>query len=102
MRVGDPALVLLKPNVRLNSDTERLLRADFLRALPDPTAQWDSPNGYSWIRRGVGWTLFFAAVVGIGFHAKKRLKTSVGVQRARFLNSRSATESIERSTLPEE
>jgi hypothetical protein len=72
MRVGDPALLLLKPNVRLDSDAERLLRADFLRALPDPTAPWDSPNGHSWIRRGMGWMLFFAAVVGIVFHAKKR------------------------------
>src|ERR1700726_4507074 len=32
MRVGDPALVLLKPEVRLDQEAERLLRADVLRA----------------------------------------------------------------------
>ena len=72
MRVGDPALPLLKPEVRLAQDVERLLRADILRALPDPTTQWDAPNGHLWIRRVLGLMLVFAAMAGLSFYTKKR------------------------------
>lgn len=71
MRVGDPALPLLKPEVRLAPDAERLLRADVLRSLPDPTTQWDAPNGHLWIRRVGGMTLIVAAVIGFALYAKK-------------------------------
>jgi hypothetical protein len=77
MRVGDPALPLLKPDVRLAPDAERLLRADMLRGLHDPTEEWDAPNGHLWIRRGLGWLLFFAVVVGLGFFTKKRTRRAV-------------------------
>jgi hypothetical protein len=69
MRVGDPALTLLKPGVQLDPDAERLLRADILRELPDPTTPWDAPNGHLRIRRAIGWLLIFAAVGGLIFHA---------------------------------
>ncbi len=72
MRVGDPALALLKPEARLDQKSERLLRADFLRNLPDPTTDWDSPNGYIWIRRIAGLALVGAAIAGILFHWKRR------------------------------
>jgi hypothetical protein len=72
MRVGDPALPLLKPEVRLDQDAERLLRVDILRALPDPTTQWDAPNGHLWIRRVLGLMFVFAAVAGLSFYTKKR------------------------------
>jgi hypothetical protein len=73
MRVGDPALALLKPDARFDQHTERLLRADFLRALPDPTAEWDSPNGYFWIRRvALGLAVICATAIGVCFYAKKR------------------------------
>ena len=54
MRVGDPALALLKRQARLDPEAERLLRADILRALPDPTTPWDAPNGHLRIRRAPG------------------------------------------------
>jgi hypothetical protein len=44
VRMGDPALPLLRPEVRLDRRTERLLRASLLRTLPDPTTSWNSPN----------------------------------------------------------
>jgi hypothetical protein len=53
MRVGDPALVLLKTDAHLDPESESLIRADILRALPDPTTDWDAPNGRLWIKRGV-------------------------------------------------
>lgn len=72
MRVGNPALALLKQDVRLDPDAERLLRADFLRGLPDPITEWDSPNGYVQIRRVLGLMLVFVAVAGLGFCMKRR------------------------------
>jgi hypothetical protein len=47
IRVGDPALMLLRTDARLDSETEKLIRADVLRALPDPKANWDDPTGTS-------------------------------------------------------
>lgn len=75
MRVGDPALALLKPTAHLDRQAERFLRADFLRALPDPTTRWDSPNGYLWIRRVVlTLMLVWAAVIGVGSYLKRKPK----------------------------
>jgi hypothetical protein len=74
MRVGDPALALLKPEVRLDPDAERLLRADILRKLPDPTMPWNAPNGHLWIRRVLGLLLVFAAVAGLFLHARYKRK----------------------------
>jgi len=85
MRVGDPALTLLKPGVRLDPDAERLLRADILRKLPDPTTPWNAPNGHLWIRRAVGWLLIVAAVGGLVFyapHKSKRLRAIASQRNA--------------------
>ena len=53
MRVGDPALLLLRSNAEFDPETERLIRADVLRRLPNPTTDWDAPNGRLWIKRGL-------------------------------------------------
>ena len=53
MRVGDPALMLLRPEAQFDPETESLIRADILRALPDPTASWEAPNGRLWIKRAL-------------------------------------------------
>lgn len=44
LRVGDPALPLLRPEARLDQRVEVRLRADAARALPDPLASPDAPN----------------------------------------------------------
>jgi hypothetical protein len=44
VRIGDPALPLLRPEVRLDRRAERLLRAWSLRTLPDPITSWNAPN----------------------------------------------------------
>ena len=44
LRVGDPALALLRPDVRLDDRSEFLMRAETLRALPDPVTEWAAPN----------------------------------------------------------
>jgi hypothetical protein len=65
MRVGDPALMLLRTDLQLDPETERLVRADILRALPDPTTEWDSPNGHLWIRRGLVILGVIAIIAGL-------------------------------------
>jgi hypothetical protein len=65
MRVGDPALMLLRSDAKFDSETERLIRADVLRALPDPRAVWDDPNGRLWIKRGLLALTIVALVVGL-------------------------------------
>jgi len=62
MRVGDPALMLLRPDAQFDTETERLIRADILRALPDPVSDWDAPNGHHWIKRAL-LALAFVAIV---------------------------------------
>ncbi|MFY9983242.1 MAG: hypothetical protein WAK31_00725 [Chthoniobacterales bacterium] len=44
LRVGDPALALLRPDVHLDDRAEFLLRGDVLRTLPDPVTEWAAPN----------------------------------------------------------
>ena len=53
MRVGDPALMLLRSDAKFDPETEGLIRADVLRALPDPKADYDDPNGRLWIKRAL-------------------------------------------------
>lgn len=44
VRMGDPALPLLRPEAPLDRRTERLLRAPLLRTIPEPITSWNSPN----------------------------------------------------------
>ena len=64
MRVGDPALMLLRSDAQFDPKTKTRLRADVLRALPDPTTDWDDPNGRLWIKRGL-LALAIVAVVAL-------------------------------------
>jgi hypothetical protein len=74
MRVGDPALALLKRDVHLDPEAERLLRADFLRALPDPTTDWNAPNGHLWIQRILSLLTVLAALAGLAIYVQKRIR----------------------------
>jgi hypothetical protein len=67
MRIGDPALMLLDREARLDPKTEIRIRADILRALPDPTEDWDAPNGHAWIKRGVMVLGIFALAWGFAW-----------------------------------
>lgn len=59
-RVGDPALPLLKSDVRLDEQAEQVLHADALRHLPDATADPMSPNVRLWAGR-----IIAAVVLGV-------------------------------------
>ena len=45
--------MLLRSDAQFDPKTETRIRADVLRALPDPTTDWDDPNGRLWIKRGL-------------------------------------------------
>ena len=68
MRVGDPALPLLKTDAQLDPETERLVRVPILRVLPDRTTDWDSLNGRLWIKR----VILILGVVAILAGMKRR------------------------------
>lgn len=62
VRIGDPALPLLRPDARLDARTERLLRTDALRRLPDPR---DRAGRLSAARRvSLALAMLLAATVG--------------------------------------
>jgi len=77
MRVGDPALMLLKFDAKFDLETDRLIRADVLRALPDPAADWDDPNGRLWIKRA----LLALAIVALPIGLKSLLRRRPRRQR---------------------
>ena len=51
LRVGDPALPLLRPDARLDARATRLLRVETVRAQPDALAGHDAPNAHVWLGR---------------------------------------------------
>ena len=57
LRVGDPALPLLRPDVKLDARTSELLRVETVRAQPDPTAAHGSPNAHRWFGRIIVWSV---------------------------------------------
>jgi hypothetical protein len=83
MRVGAPALILLRPDAKFDPETERLIRADVLRALPgalpDPNADWDDPNGRLWIKRA----LLALAIVALPIGLKSLSNRILGSRRRR-------------------
>ena len=54
-------------------ETERLIRADVLRSLPDPSTDWDAPNGRLWIKRGLFALGILALAVGLKSLPRSRL-----------------------------
>ena len=64
LRVGDPALPLLRPDVWLDARANRLLRTEVVRVQPDPSARHDAPNVHRWLGRLIVWSVL-ASVVGL-------------------------------------
>lgn len=60
LRVGDPALALLRPDVRLDDRSEFLLRGGSLRALLDPVTKWAAPNARHITKR-----VLFLSIIGL-------------------------------------
>ncbi len=76
LRVGDPALPLLRPDVRLDDRATRLLRVETVQAQPDPLASHDAPNARRWLGRIIVWSvlaLVAASAARFFRHPRNRL-----------------------------
>ena len=71
LRVGDPALPLLRPDAHLSSRAEELLRGDALRQLPDPTTAWDAPKWGVRVHRGIKAALVLAAAAAAASYFRR-------------------------------
>jgi hypothetical protein len=72
LRVGDPALPLLRPEIRLDKRAELLLHAETLRALPNPTSDWDAPNARLTTQRILWLLLIAGSLIGLAASRRKR------------------------------
>ena len=65
LRIGDPALPLLRRDVELDPRTEQLLRVKTVRAQPDPLAAHDAPNAHLWLGRALIWSAVVLMLSGV-------------------------------------
>ncbi len=68
LRIGDPALPLLRAGIKLEERAMRLLQVETLGDQPDPLADHDAPNAHVWAGRIIVWS-----VVGIALGTLARL-----------------------------
>ena len=72
LRVGDPALPLLRSDARLEPRAARLLRVSTVRAQPDPVASHDAPNARLWLGRLVVWSVVVLVLGGLSHLVRGR------------------------------
>ena len=72
LRVGDPALALLRPDVRLDDRSAFLLRADTLRALPNPVTGWAAPNARHITKRALFFGMIALTSIGLLLYRRSR------------------------------
>jgi hypothetical protein len=72
LRVGDPALPLLRPDYVLDEKAEILLRAATLRMLPDPLSEWDAPNARHVLRNVICGLAVVGALTGVAYYRRRR------------------------------
>ena len=75
LRVGDPALPLLREDAGLALDerAHRLLRVSVVSQQPDPSAAHDAPNAHLWLGRLIVWsTLLLSAGAAAGLYGRRQ------------------------------
>lgn len=76
LRVGDPALPLLRDDAALDGRARHLLRVRVVSQQPDPSAGHDAPNAHLWLGRLIVWsTLLISAAGTVGLwqrHKRRR------------------------------
>ncbi|MDQ6671670.1 MAG: hypothetical protein M3069_13135 [Chloroflexota bacterium] len=87
VRVGDPALPLLKPDAQLDARARELLQFDEIKNLPDAQAPAGSPNGRDWLfQRGLPAVAFGATVGSLveRYSSSSRRSTPISSTARRF------------------
>lgn len=87
VRIGDPALPLLRPDVQLDPNAAAQLQCEALKKLPDALAGADSPNARNWLLQR--WLPALALGVGVGvvaarYSSASRRSTPVSRTARRF------------------
>ena len=75
LRIGDPALPLLRPDAHLDARATRHLRVETVQAQPDPLAGHDAPNAHRWLGRIMIWSavvLVFGMVARLSSHRLRK------------------------------
>ena len=73
LRVGDPALPLLRDDAPLDPRARYLLRAGAVSRQPNPRAAHDAPNAHLWLGRLVVWSaLLLSAGAAAGLYGRRR------------------------------
>ena len=88
VRIGDPALPLLRPDAHLDARARELLQFDEIKNLPDALADADSPNARNWLlQRGLPALGLSVAVglVAVRYSSSSRRSTPVSRTARRFL-----------------
>ena len=73
LRVGDPALPLLRDDAELDARARHLLRAEVVSQQPDPSASHDAPNAHRWLGRLIVWsTVLISAGAAVGLYGRRQ------------------------------
>jgi hypothetical protein len=81
MRVGDPALPLLRPDATLDQDARTRLQFDAIKQLPDALADVEAPNVRLWIHRAL--PLALVAAAGLAGYSSASRRSSPASRTAR-------------------
>jgi hypothetical protein len=84
VRIGDPALPLLRPDARLVEPARTLLQFDKIKNLPDAVADVDSVNAWLWAHRALPAALL-ALLVNRIYSSLSRRSTPASRTARRFL-----------------
>jgi hypothetical protein len=88
VRIGDPALPLLRADAPLDSDARDKLQFEVIKDLPDPLADAGSPNARNWLIQRALPALALGATVGLlveRYSSSSRRSTPVSSTARRFL-----------------
>lgn len=85
VRIGDPALPLLRFDAQLNEDARTKLQFETIKTLPDALAEAESPNARLWAHRLTP-LLPVLAMVGVGVYSStSRRSTPISSTARKFL-----------------
>ena len=84
MRIGDPALPLLRHDAELDEDTRRLLQFDTIRGLPDALADVEAPNVRLWVHRILPLVMLAGPIAVRAYSSGSRKSTPISSTARKF------------------
>jgi len=84
MRIGDPALPLLRPNASIDEPARSRIQFDKIKHLPDALANVESPNARLWMQRFLPAALVAAAIALRAYSSGSRKSTPISNTARKF------------------